>query len=144
MIAPVYIPTNSVRRVPFSPHPVQHLFFVDFLVMGGLALCMWKFPGQGSNLHQSSDLSHIGTKAGSLTHWATRALLLVDFLMVAVLTIVRCEVIAFCRFDLHFSNNQQRRASFHVPFSLRVSSLAVDFVYCSCILQPCSTNLVGF
>lgn len=101
-------------------------------------------PGQGSNLHQSSALSHIGTKAGSLTHWATRALLSVDFLTVAVLTIVRCEVIALCRFDLHFSNNQQRRASFHVPFSLRVSSLAVNFVYCSCILQPCSTHLVGF
>ena len=24
--APIYIPTNSVQRVPFSPHPYQHLF----------------------------------------------------------------------------------------------------------------------
>ena len=31
-------------------------------------LCIWKFPGQGSNQSHSSD------KAGSVTHWATREL----------------------------------------------------------------------
>ena len=30
---PIYIPTNSVRESSLSPHSLQHLFFVDSLMM---------------------------------------------------------------------------------------------------------------
>ena len=37
----VYIPTNSVKRVPFSPHPLQHLLLVDFWVAAILTGMKW-------------------------------------------------------------------------------------------------------
>ena len=38
-----------------------------YLIFCGHAHGMWKFPGQGLNLYHSSDLSHCGDNAGSLT-----------------------------------------------------------------------------
>ena len=41
----------------------------------------WKFPGQGLNPHQSSDLSHSSDNSWSLTHWATEELLIILYVL---------------------------------------------------------------
>ena len=40
VVVPIYIPTNSARRIPFAPHPLQHLF-VDLLMMANLTAVTW-------------------------------------------------------------------------------------------------------
>lgn len=62
-----YYTRNSTRR------EIKHFNYI-FWILGGCALGMKKFLGQGSNLCHSSD------NARSLTHCATRELQYISFL----------------------------------------------------------------
>ena len=55
-------------------------YFLIFFFFFGYTQGMWKFQGQGSNMHHSSNVSHSSDASlnndnpRSLTHWATREL----------------------------------------------------------------------
>lgn len=48
--------------------------------LGGCAYNMQMSPGLGSNLYHSSNLTHSSDNAGSLTRWATKEPLYLDFI----------------------------------------------------------------
>ena len=60
-------------------------FFFFFFLLCGHACSMWKFQGQGLNLHHSRDPRCFGDNAWSLTCCATRELLIAVLIFISLI-----------------------------------------------------------
>ena len=64
----------SLLCFPFLKNIFFNFTLLFNFISFGYACGVWKFPSQGSNLCQSSELSRCSDNTGSLTHGATREL----------------------------------------------------------------------
>ena len=69
-------PVGYAYPIPRELYRVAQFFFFFFFFLFGCTHSMWKFLGQGWNLHHSSDLGCCRDNAGSLILWATGELLM--------------------------------------------------------------------
>lgn len=65
--------SRKLRCANFSANLIksQTLDFLQFFLFFCLTRGFWRFPGQGSNLHHSRDLSYCSNNAEFLTHCTT-------------------------------------------------------------------------
>lgn len=64
--------TYDSQKLSLESKPVIQKVYI--LLFFGYAQDIWKFPGQGPNLHNSREPSQSSDNAISLTHYATREL----------------------------------------------------------------------